>query len=130
MELVRRLRGKYPIFGVGLGLQIIALAYGAHTYKLKFGHHGGNHPVRNLLTGKIEITGQNHSYAVDAASLAGTGLQRRTSICSTILWKGLPVAEDRVFAVQYHPEIAPGPLDSAYLFDQFIAMMREEKQHA
>lgn len=75
IELVKRLRGKYPIFGICLGHQIISLAYGARTYKLKFGHRGGNHPVKNLRTGKIEITSQNHSFAVERESLAHTGLK-------------------------------------------------------
>lgn len=75
IRLVQALRGKLPIFGICLGHQILALSYGAKTYKLKFGHRGGNHPVKNLLTGKVEITSQNHSYAVDARSLDGTGLE-------------------------------------------------------
>ena len=130
IELVRRLRGRYPIFGICLGHQMIALAYGARTYKLKFGHRGGNHPVKNLLTGKIEITSQNHSYAVDASSLEGTGLHPTHVNLLDNTVEGLACPEDHVFSVQYHPESAPGPQDSAYLFDQFIAMMREEKQHA
>ena len=104
--------------------------YGARTYKLKFGHRGGNHPVKNLLTGKIEITSQNHSYAVDASSLEGTGLHPTHVNLLDNTVEGLACPEDHVFSVQYHPESAPGPQDSAYLFDQFIAMMREEKQHA
>ena len=130
IELVRRLRGRYPIFGICLGHQMIALAYGARTYKRKFGHRGGNHPVKNLLTGKIEITSQNHSYAVDASSLEGTGLHPTHVNLLDNTVEGLACPEDHVFSVQYHPESAPGPQDSAYLFDQFIAMMREEKQHA
>ena len=123
IELAARLRGKYPMFGICLGHQIIALSYGAKTYKLKFGHRGGNHPVKNLLTGKVEITSQNHSYAVDEKSLGQSGLTvtHRNLLDNTV--EGLSNPSDRVFSVQYHPESAPGPQDSAYLFDQFIAMM-------
>ena len=125
IELAARLRGKYPMFGICLGHQIIALSYGAKTYKLKFGHRGGNHPVKNLLTGKVEITSQNHSYAVDEKSLGGSGLTvtHRNLLDNTV--EGLSHPTDRVFSVQYHPESAPGPQDSAYLFDQFIAMMED-----
>ena len=125
--LVRALRGKYPIFGICLGHQIIALSYGAKTYKLKFGHRGGNHPVKNLGTDKLEITSQNHSYAVDAASLAGTGLEvtHMNLLDGTV--EGLKCEKDHIFSVQYHPESAPGPQDSAYLFDEFIKMMENCK---
>lgn len=125
IELVKALRGKYPIFGICLGHQIISLASGAKTYKLKFGHRGGNHPVKNLETGKIEITSQNHSYAVKEDSLAGTGL---TVTHLNILDKtveGVRDEKNKIFSVQYHPESAPGPQDSAYLFDRFIALMEE-----
>lgn len=129
IELVRSLRGKYPIFGICLGHQIIALSYGAKTYKLKFGHRGGNHPVKNLLTGRVEITSQNHSYAVDAKSLCAPGpeVTHINLLDGTV--EGLRCKNDRIFSVQYHPESAPGPQDSAYLFDEFIAMM-EEAKHA
>ena len=129
IELVKKLHGKYPIFGICLGHQIISLAYGAKTYKLKFGHRGGNHPVKNLSTGKIEITSQNHSYAVDKESLEKTPLRvtHINILDSTI--EGIECAEDNIFSVQYHPESAPGPQDSAYLFDRFIKMM-EEKRNA
>ena len=127
IELVRELRGKYPIFGICLGHQIIALSYGAKTYKLKFGHRGGNHPVKNLLTGKVEITSQNHSYAVDAGSLDGTGLEVTHVNLLDNTVEGLRCEKDRVFSVQYHPESAPGPQDSAYLFDEFIRRMEETR---
>ena len=130
IELVRRLRGKYPIFGICLGHQMIALAAGARTYKLKFGHRGGNHPVKNLTNGRIEITSQNHSYAVDADSVAGTGLTVTHVNLLDNTVEGLECADDRIFSVQYHPESAPGPQDSAYLFDKFVAMMKEAKPHA
>ena len=123
IDLVRALRGKLPIFGICLGHQIIALACGASTYKLKFGHRGGNHPVKNLQTGKVEITSQNHSYAVKADSLAGTGLTVTHVNLLDGTVEGQKCAADRIFSVQYHPESAPGPQDSAYLFDEFIAMM-------
>ena len=130
IELVRQLRGKFPIFGICLGHQMIALAYGGKTYKLKFGHRGGNHPVKDLATGKLEITSQNHSYAVDADSLAGTGLAVTHVNLLDNTVEGLACEADRVFSVQYHPESAPGPQDSGYLFDRFIAMMEEGKRHA
>ena len=130
IQAVKRLRGKYPIFGICLGHQIISLAYGAKTYKLKFGHRGGNHPVRNLETGKIEITSQNHSYAVDTDSIGATKLTvtHLNLLDGTV--EGVKCEEDRVFSVQYHPESAPGPQDSAYLFDRFISMMEKGKRHA
>jgi len=130
IRLVKALRGKLPVFGICLGHQIISLAYGGSTYKLKFGHRGGNHPVKNLLTGKVEITSQNHSYAVSEASLAGTGLEvtHRNLLDGTV--EGLRCEADRVFSVQYHPESAPGPQDSEYLFDEFLRLMEEEKRHA
>ena len=123
IALVRSLRGKYPIFGICLGHQILALSYGAKTYKLKFGHRGGNHPVKNLLTGRVEITSQNHSYAVDAGSLAGTGLEVTHINLLDNTVEGLRAQRDNVFSVQYHPESAPGPQDSDYLFDEFIQRM-------
>ncbi|MGN0802030.1 MAG: glutamine-hydrolyzing carbamoyl-phosphate synthase small subunit [Candidatus Faecivicinus sp.] len=130
IELVRRLRGRYPIFGICLGHQMIALAAGARTYKLKFGHRGGNHPVKNLATGKLEITSQNHSYAVDADSVEGTGLTVTHVNLLDNTVEGLECAADRIFSVQYHPESAPGPQDSAYLFDKFVSLMKEAKLHA
>ncbi len=130
LELVRAIRGKIPIFGICLGHQLISLAYGARTYKLKFGHRGGNHPVRDLDTGRIEITSQNHSYAVDAASLAGTGLALTHVNLLDGTVEGVKCERDRVFSVQYHPESAPGPQDSGALFDRFLTMMEEAREHA
>ena len=123
VALVRALRGKYPMFGVCLGHQIIALACGGRTYKLKFGHRGGNHPVRELASGRIEITSQNHSYAVDAASLSGTPLRvtHLNLLDGTV--EGMESPADRLMSVQYHPESAPGPQDSGYLFGRFLKMM-------
>lgn len=130
IELVKKLRGKLPIFGICLGHQMISLAYGAMTYKLKFGHRGGNHPVKNLETGKIEITSQNHSYAVDANSVDGTGLKVTHINLLDNTVEGVECTEDKVFSVQYHPESAPGPQDSSYLFDKFIAIMKGDTDNA
>lgn len=129
IETIRALRGKYPMFGICLGHQMIALAYGAKTYKLKFGHRGGNHPVKNLKTGKIEMTSQNHSYAVDEGSLENTALVVTHSNILDHTVEGMECVQDQVFCVQYHPESAPGPQDSTYLFDYFIRLM-EGKKHA
>lgn len=127
ISLVKELKGKYPIFGICLGHQMISLAYGAKTYKLKFGHRGGNHPVLNLKTDKIEITSQNHSYAVDEESLKSTKLEptHKNILDNTI--EGVECKKDRIFSVQYHPESAPGPQDSGYLFDKFINIMKGEE---
>lgn len=130
IETVKALRGKYPIFGICLGHQMISLAYGAKTYKLKFGHRGGNHPVMNLKTGKIEITSQNHSFAVDENSLEGTGLVATHINLLDKTVEGVECVEDKVFSVQYHPESAPGPQDSSYLFAEFVEKMQEVKKNA
>ena len=128
INTIKNLIGKKPIFGICLGHQIISLAYGAKTYKLKFGHRGGNHPVKNLKTGKIEITSQNHSYAVDNKSLEKTDLEvtHINLLDNTI--EGVECKKDKVFSVQYHPESAPGPQDSGYLFDEFFNMLKKERK--
>ncbi len=130
IRTVQALIGRYPIFGICLGHQIIALACGAKTYKLKFGHRGGNHPVKDLETGRIEITSQNHSYAVEEESLRGTPLTvtHRNLLDGTI--EGIKCEGQRVFSVQYHPESSPGPQDSSHLFDRFLRMMEETKADA
>ena len=128
IETVKALRGFCPIFGICLGHQILSLAYGASTYKLKFGHRGGNHPVRDLATGRIEITSQNHSYAVDAESLTQTELAvTHVNILDNTI-EGVKCEKDSAFSVQYHPESSPGPQDSAYLFDRFIELMQGERK--
>lgn len=126
ISVVRELKGKLPIFGICLGHQMISLALGAKTFKMKFGHRGGNHPVMNLGSGKIEITSQNHSYAVDVKSLEGTPLSLTHKNLLDDTAEGVKSEENKLFSVQYHPESAPGPQDSAYLFDEFIALMEKE----
>jgi carbamoyl-phosphate synthase small subunit len=126
IKLVQNLIDKKPIMGICLGHQLIALALGGKTYKMKFGHRGGNHPVRDLNTGRIYITTQNHGYAVDGDSLKnGLEVSHVNSNDGTV--EGLRHKELPVFSIQYHSEGAPGPLDNTYLFSQFIEMIRKEK---
>ena len=122
--MLKGLRGRVPLFGICLGHQLIALSYGAKTYRLKFGHRGGNHPVKELSTGRIEITSQNHGYAVDESSLTGTGLKVTHVNLLDGTVEGLACVEDKVFSVQYHPESAPGPQDSMHLFERFKDLMK------
>ncbi len=124
---VRELKGKAPLFGICLGHQIFGLALGGKTYKLKFGHHGGNHPIMNHETGRVEITAQNHNYNVDPASLPGDVAQTHTNLNDGTL-AGLKSTTDPMFSVQYHPEASPGPHDSHYLFRDFRKMMEEWKK--
>ncbi len=126
INVVRELKGKLPIFGICLGHQMISLALGASTFKMKFGHRGGNHPVMNIQNGKIEITSQNHSYAVDLKSLEGTPLTLTHKNLLDETAEGVKSEENKLFSVQYHPESAPGPQDSSYLFDEFILLMEKE----
>ena len=124
IESVRGLIGKVPVFGICLGHQIIGLAAGGRTYKLPFGHHGANHPVRDLATGRIEITSQNHNFAVDPASVTGGGGWEPTHVnLNDGTCEGLRHRELPVFCVQYHPEASPGPHDAHYLFERFTDLM-------
>ena len=124
---VQELQGQVPMFGICLGHQIFGLALGGKTYKLKFGHHGGNHPIKNLETGKVEITAQNHNYNVDPASLPADVERTHTNLNDDTL-AGLRHKTDPMFSVQYHPEASPGPHDSHYLFRDFRKMMEEFKK--
>jgi carbamoyl-phosphate synthase small subunit len=121
-KTVAALLGKVPVFGICLGHQILALALGARTYKMKFGHRGANQPVKDLSTGKVEITAQNHGFAVDAASLAGRGVMTHVNLNDQTV-EGLAVPELKAFSVQYHPEASPGPHDARYLFKRFADLM-------
>jgi len=123
IETIRQLIGKVPIFGICLGHQLTALALGARTYKLKFGHRGGNQPVMNLATRRVEITSQNHGFAVDTASLEQAGAAPTHTNLNDQTLEGYTHRSEPLFAVQYHPEASPGPHDATYLFDCFIAMM-------
>ncbi|MCR5518430.1 MAG: glutamine-hydrolyzing carbamoyl-phosphate synthase small subunit [Lachnospiraceae bacterium] len=130
IETLKKLHGKVPMFGICLGHQLLSLSYGARTYKLKFGHRGGNHPVRDIRTGRIDITSQNHSYAVDDNSIEGTGLTvTHINILDNTV-EGIECVKDKVFSVQYHPESAPGPTDASYLFERFTTLMKEASTNA
>ncbi len=119
---VKKLIGVLPIFGICLGHQILSLALGGRTFKLKFGHHGGNHPVKDLKSGKVEITVQNHGFAVDIDSLEGVAELTHLNLNDRTV-EGIRHKEFPVFSVQYHPEASPGPRDSVYLFKKFVEIM-------
>ena len=124
IEMTQGILGKKPIFGICLGHQILSLALGAKTFKLKFGHRGINHPVRNMETGQIEITSQNHGFAVDLNSLPSNVISTHINLNDETS-AGIRCTDMDAFSVQYHPESSPGPHDSRYLFDQFINMMKK-----
>ncbi len=130
VETIKSLKGELPIFGICLGSQLIAMAYGAKNYKLKFGHHGGNHPVRCLENNKIEIVCQNHNFAVNADSLKGTDLEvTHINILDNTV-EGIGCKKDNIFGVQFYPEAVPGTPDGSYLFDKFIEKMKEAQKNA
>ncbi|MED6167435.1 hypothetical protein PIB30_002920 [Stylosanthes scabra] len=126
VETVRNILGKVPVFGICMGHQLLGQALGGKTFKMKFGHHGGNHPVRNLRTGHVEISAQNHNYAVDPATLPEgvevTHINLNDGSCA-----GLAFPTQRIMSLQYHPEASPGPHDSDYAFREFLNLMKRER---
>ena len=127
IELIKALKGKYAMAGIGLGHQLIALAYGAKTYKMKCGHHGCNRPVRTLKTGTIRTVAQNHNYAVDPMSVDETGLKVTHLDIMDDTVEGLCSEKDRVFTIQYHPDTMSGPSGSVNFYEEFISLMKEGK---
>ncbi len=128
IDNVRRLIGRTPIFGICLGHQILGLALGGKTYKLKFGHRGANHPVINKITQRVEITSHNHGFAVDPDSLNTNDVELTHINLNDQTLEGFRHRREPVFCVQYHPEAAPGPHDSHYLFNDFVELMAEKKK--
>ncbi len=125
IENIRRLLGKVPVFGICLGHQLCGLALGGKTFKLKFGHHGSNHPVKNLLTEQVEITSQNHGFCVDPESLPSSDVEMTHLNLNDHTNEGFRHKSLPLFSVQYHPEASPGPHDSHYLFNEFTDLMKE-----
>ncbi|MBW2651721.1 MAG: glutamine-hydrolyzing carbamoyl-phosphate synthase small subunit, partial [Deltaproteobacteria bacterium] len=125
LETVRDLLEKLPIFGICLGQQILGLAFGGKTYKLKFGHRGANQPVKDLATGKVSITSQNHGFCVDIGSLENDEIELTHINLNDQTLEGMRHKKYPVFSVQYHPEASPGPHDASYLFDEFIHLMEK-----
>jgi carbamoyl-phosphate synthase small subunit len=130
VDNIRKLLGRVPIFGICLGHQLCGLALGGRTFKLKFGHHGSNHPVKNLLTGRIEITAQNHGFCVDPDSLPASDVEITHLNLNDHTNEGLRHRSLPLFSVQYHPEASPGPHDARYLFDDFFAMIKQQERGA
>ncbi|PTK66521.1 carbamoyl phosphate synthase small subunit [Staphylococcus borealis] len=128
LDMINGILGKIPFFGICLGHQLFALSQGATSFKMKFGHRGANHPVKDLRTGKVDITSQNHGYAIDKASLTHTDLEVTHIALNDGTVEGLRHKTLPAFSVQYHPEARPGPSDSNYLFDEFMTMMKEFKE--
>jgi len=126
---VRDLLGKKPIFGICLGHQIMGLAFGGRTFKLKFGHHGGNHPVLNIERKQVEITAQNHGFAVDPESLKLNEINVTHINLNDNTVEGMEHRSFPAFSVQYHPEASPGPHDSYYLFQKFFELMKDAKKN-
>ncbi|MDI6731541.1 MAG: gamma-glutamyl-gamma-aminobutyrate hydrolase family protein, partial [Candidatus Margulisbacteria bacterium] len=124
IEEIKKLLDKKPIFGICLGHQLLGLAFGGKTYKLKFGHHGGNQPVKDLMTGKVEITAQNHGFAIEVASIFGEIELTHINLNDKTV-EGMRHTRLPIFSVQYHPEAGPGPHDANYLFKQFVEMMEK-----
>ena len=124
---IKKLVGRVPVFGICLGHQLCGLALGGNTFKLRFGHHGSNHPVKNLLTGKVEITAQNHGFCVDADSLPANDVEVTHLNLNDHTNEGLRHRSLPLFSVQYHPEASPGPHDARYLFDDFISLMERSR---
>lgn len=130
IEMIKGILGKVPLFGICLGHQLFALACGANTEKMKFGHRGSNHPVKDLKTGKVALTSQNHGYTVEEGSIENTRLEVTHIALNDGTIEGLKHKDVPAFTVQYHPEASPGPEDANYLFDQFLSMIESEESGA